>query len=247
MRDLIDLLLPAGCVSCGGWIPKGGGARPELVCAACRMRMRAGAWPRCPRCHWPRGTGRTADTTCRECEEWPETIAAARFAYELATPATDLVHGLKYEGWRALAIYMGDAMARLEDVRAQTETSTVVVPVPTTRRRLRTRGYNQAELLARRVAEVRELPMIEALERLGVTGSQTTLSREERRQNVREAFACSPAADAVRGRRVLLVDDVLTTGATVSAAADALSAAGAATVVVLTFARTVATGVREAA
>ncbi|MCA1792242.1 MAG: double zinc ribbon domain-containing protein, partial [Thioalkalivibrio sp.] len=175
-RDLIDLLLPAGCVSCGGWIPMGGATRPELVCAACRMRMRAGAWPRCPRCHWPRGTGRTADMACRECEGWPETITAARFAYELAPPATDLVHGLKYEGWRELAIYMGDVMARLDDGGPPTERSTVVVPVPTTRRRLRTRGYNQAELLARRVAEVRELPMVAALERVGATGSQTTLT-----------------------------------------------------------------------
>ena len=171
---------------------------------------------------------------------------AARFAFELASPVDDLVHGLKYEGWRELAGLMGEAVARL-DVPDQWVRNAVVVPVPTTPNRLRSRGYNQAALLAMRVADLRRLPLVNALERREGAGSQTTLTRDERRRNVRGAFAPTREAARARGRTVLLVDDVLTTGATVSEAADALSEAGVPEVVVLTFARVVPTRARDAA
>jgi predicted amidophosphoribosyltransferase len=98
-----------------------------------------------------------------------------------------------------------------------------------------------------RVADLRRLPLVNALERREGAGSQTTLTRDERRRNVRGAFAPTREAARARGRTVLLVDDVLTTGATVSEAADALSEAGVPEVVVLTFARVVPTRARDAA
>lgn len=245
-RDLMDLLLPSGCVSCGKWIPSRLDTAPDLVCAACRLRMRSGPWPRCDRCHWPKGTGRAPGTECRECADWSPSIVAARFAFELAPPVDDLVHGLKYEGWRELSELMGDAVARL-DAPVKDIRNAVVVPVPTTPDRLRSRGYNQAELLARRFAHLRRLPMVNALDRRGRAGSQTKLTRDERRRNVQGAFAPTLEAARVRGGAVILVDDVLTTGATVSAAADALSKAEVREVVVLTFARAIPARAREVA
>lgn len=183
----------------------------------------------------------------------------------------DLVHGLKYEGWRELADTMGRAMART--ARAELDApsfveayrTALVVPVPTTDRRMRDRGYNQARLLAEVVASDLDRPLAEALRRGRAPSSQTTLSPRERRENVRGAFhiaSCREglAADHERrpddregrpddpedrlavsreltGRDILLVDDVLTTGATAGEAARTLAAAGAASVQLLTFAR----------
>ncbi|MDZ7780046.1 MAG: phosphoribosyltransferase family protein [Gemmatimonadota bacterium] len=155
------------------------------------------------------------------------------------------MHGLKYEGWRELAPFMGDVMARME--LPPLTPNPLVVAIPTTPGRMRARGYNQAGLLAHRIAEVRRLPSAVALVRTGASSSQTALTPEQRRRNVRNAFAPAADADRVRGRSVLLVDDVLTTGATVSAAAEALAELEAARVGVVTFARSLSNGARRVA
>ncbi|HUG36871.1 MAG TPA: phosphoribosyltransferase family protein [Candidatus Limnocylindrales bacterium] len=237
--DLLDLLLPPGCAACKTWQPGGRGA--PLVCGRCRSRLRVAPWPRCPRCHFPRGARRVDAPDCLECREWPEALTAARYAYVLEHPADDLVHALKYEGWRELADVMGGALVDLIDsgtvvgVRAR---DPVVVPVPTTARRLARRGYNQAELLAARLAAGRDCALVHALVRAGEGRSQTALSPTERRENVRGAFAPVRAAEpTVSGADIVLVDDVLTTGATASEAAAALAAMGAASVTLVAFAR----------
>lgn len=155
----------------------------------------------------------------------------------MASPADRLVHALKYEGWPELAPLMGRSLARLEAPGSEGGRS-VVVPVPTTPRRRRARGYNQAELVARQVAHARTLPLHLALTRSADAPSQTSLSPLERRGNVRGAFA--PSEDAwgsIGDSHVLLVDDVLTTGSTASEAADTLADMGAKTVTLLAFAR----------
>jgi ComF family protein len=244
VRPLLELLLPGGCVVCRRWIPTGAaeGARPELVCGRCRSRLAVASWPRCPRCHHPRGTGREDAEDCLECREWPEELTAARYAHVLVAPASDLVHALKYEGWRELAIPMAIAMARVAPRLAASpdvaSARAMVVPVPTTARRLRERGYNQAGLLASGVAGALGLPVLEALTRARASRSQTTLAPGERRENVRGAFAPAPSgARGVAGAHVLLVDDVLTTGATAGEAARTLAHEGAVRVTLLTFAR----------
>jgi len=238
----MDLLLPAGCVACRDWIP--GGRRAPLVCARCTSLLRGAPWPRCPRCHHPRVRrpgGEAAD--CPECAAWPAALTGARYAYVLRPPADDLVHALKYEGWRELASTMGDAMAKLARRElSRTGPPDLVVPVPTTAERLASRGYNQAALLAAPVAEALGLRLMPALERAGSRASQTSLTPSERRENVRGVFApASGSEGSVRGARVLLVDDVLTTGATASEAAEALRAMGAGSVLLLTYARALAT------
>jgi predicted amidophosphoribosyltransferase len=163
--DFTDLLLPAGCISCGIWVP--GGAAAPLVCARCRTRLKVAPWPRCERCHFPSGTGRTSDLQCRGCRDWPAALSAARYAYVLAPPADDLVHALKYEGWPELAPLMASAMTPLS---VPSEGGRVlVVPVPTTATRLRARGYNQAGLLAEGYARARSLALAEPLLRAGTS------------------------------------------------------------------------------
>jgi ComF family protein len=154
----------------------------------------------------------------------------------LASPVDDLVHALKYEGWPELAASMGSDLAKVP--LAREDAASVVVPVPTTAERLRRRGYNQAELLAASFAERTGRPLCRAaLVRQAEGRSQTELTPAERRANVRGVFAPGRSHDGVVGARVLLVDDVLTTGSTASEAATALTTMGAKRVTLVTFAR----------
>jgi ComF family protein len=166
-------------------------------------------------------------------------LLATRQAVLLQGPAVRLVHGLKYEGWAALARPMGDRMARVRlPEPPDSPPRRVIVPVPTTRERVRRRGYNQAELLADEVGCRLRVAVRDALERSRSGASQTSLRPDERVENVRGVFHCARPA-WVEGAEVILVDDVLTTGATAAEAARTLHAAGAARVILLAFARAV--------
>ncbi len=236
VTDLVDLLLPTGCAACGTWLPGGAGRR--LVCPRCRARLRAAPWPRCTRCHYPSGTGRAPPVRCRECAAWPDELSAARYAYVLEPPASDLVHALKYGGWPELADEMGAGMAGLDLPLERDAGAPVVVPVPTTPERVRRRGYNQAELLARSVAARAGWSVSNALQRMHSGRTQVALHPSQRKANVRGVFSArGEEVSRVRGAQVVLVDDVLTTGATAGAAAIELVRMGARAVTLVTFAR----------
>lgn len=232
----LDLVLPSGCLCCGEWIP--GGVAASLVCGPCQARLPRAPWPRCPRCHHPSGTGRRQEPDCRMCRAWPDALSFARHAYLLAPPADTLVHALKYEGWRELAALMGPAMARVALPPVPPGVRRLAVPVPTTRARIRRRGFNQALLLAQGVAATLGLDLVEGLLRTGGGDTQVALHPSQRRANVKGVFAVREEALArLRGAHVLLVDDVLTTGATAVAAATELTRSGVSEVTLLTYAR----------
>jgi ComF family protein len=149
----------------------------------------------------------------------------------------ELVHKLKYGGWTGVAVDLAERMARLARP-CVAGVESVVVPVPLGTGRRRERGYNQSAELARALAARWKLVCVEnALARVRETVSQVRLTHDERSANVHSAFGAGPAAGAIRGRHVIVIDDVVTTAATLNACAAAALAAGAHTISYVTFGR----------
>jgi ComF family protein len=241
VRGAMDLLLPRACAVCAGLLDAGDRG---LVCGRCWARVRTLPSPRCDRCGHPRRRA-----TCSWCDLLPPYVRAARSVCWTGTgSASAIVHALKYQGWHAVAEGMADRMARLDwpsDVLAE---RTALVPVPLSPVRERERGYNQSTMLARALGGRCGLPVWDdLLRRTRATTSQTRLTPEERRSNVSDAFSATAVAsrERLRGTHLVLVDDVVTTAATLVACAAALHAGGVRIVSVVTFARAPAPGDRS--
>lgn len=207
-----------GCMVCGRGLPpenEGG------LCMACAALLEEQALEQ-------------AETEREERRPSAEGLAYVRAAYPYDGVARRLILALKFEGMRGAAEPLAETMAGL-----RTGGEELVVPVPTTRRRLRERGYNQAALLAQAVARRRGLPCAQALTREDSRAAQMTLPASGRAKNVE---GCMRADECVRGKRILLIDDVYTTGSTAREAARALREAGAESVGALVAARTLAGG-----
>jgi ComF family protein len=218
---LLDLVYPPRCAACGEQ------AEREPFCPVC-----AGAVdpvpPGCARCGLP-----GPDALCGGCRAAPPAFDAVRAGGLFGGPLADAVHAFKYGARPALARPLGAWLA----ARAPLPAGALVVSVPLARGRRIERGYDQAALLADALARAAGVPgqrARRALSRTRETPPQVGRSREERVRNVAGAFA---ATEAVAGRDVVLVDDVVTTGATADAAAAALRRAGARSVVVVALAR----------
>lgn len=220
---VLELVFPSRCLGC----ERGG----TFLCDACAADLPRADSPRCWRC-W---ATRPRFELCPACYREPPPFDGLRSPYVYQAVVRDLVRGLKYRGMTAIAETMAGLLAEaaLEfDLEAD-----VVVPVPLSGLRQRSRGYNQASELAKHLARELDAPMRpRALERIRHTAPQTrSASAVERARNVQGAFRCEDAA--VQGNRILLVDDVTTTGATLRASAEALKHGGASEVWCLTFAR----------
>lgn len=226
LRDLCDrflnLLYPPRCVGC---------RRPGAdLCAACLEQIPRVEPPFCTRC----GDRATADGLCARCRVSPLQIECIRSVAYFEGTLREALHHLKYRHRTALAGPLGDLLATYW--RQHAMSADVIVPVPLHAARLRERGYNQAALLAREMARRTGLALDgRTLVRQRATAPQVELDAEQRRENVRDAFCCS--GHALAGKRVLLIDDVCTTGATLEACAVALYEGGACSVQALTVAR----------
>jgi ComF family protein len=230
---ILDLILAPVCLGCDAIISPRDTAR--LVCARCRTCLRSPPTPQCPRCGAPRRqTGIDHDTfTCGECRMWPDALRFARSACLHEPPADRLAHQLKYRGWHALAEPLAARMSRVT-WPAEAHEPALVTAVPTTRKRMQERGYNQADQLALHYARLTQRTHAHLLQRSFATHTQTALQPAARAANVAGAFA---PGDDVTGQHVILVDDVLTTGATAAECARTLAAAGACCIRLITFAR----------
>lgn len=214
---ILSYVAPHECLGCQ--------AEGSLLCTGCRLMLPT-VPPRCYRCHALSAGYRT----CEACRRSSALYAvAARTVHQGA--AKQLVWKLKFEGAQAAAKDMAALLAPLLD----TESRLLIVPVPTATSRRRQRGYDQAVLLARAVAVRTHLAYVPALSRMG-QHHQVGANRQQRVTQLQGAYHCVRPG-SVRGRHVVLIDDVVTTGATLEAAAKALKEAGALRVSALVFTR----------
>jgi ComF family protein len=215
---MLGVLYQVTCAACGADLPLAGG-----VCRFCRewLPLRG---PLCPRCGWPLTQSLSA---CGECARRKRpALKAARSLFWLDEASRALIHRVKYQGrFEYLDLFAPEIARRFA---AFFDGHPVVVPVPLHPARLTRRGFNQAEWLSRTVARHAGLPLdVDGLRKVRATRSQARLSAAERGRNVRGSFAWRSARTP---ERVLLVDDIYTTGATLQAAARALRGAGVAEV-----------------
>jgi ComF family protein len=249
LTHVTNFLYPPRCAVCGD---RFGLAAEGRVCATCLARVEKIRAPICAICGGPMQSANANSATaieaaasesrCTDCVDRPPNFARAR-AVARYRPAAESDHrslpslirrhkyGLDQSLQKALGEFLG------QELPFSTADCDLVIPVPLHRRRLWWRGFNQAALLARTIARRLDKPLeLGALVRVRMTPPQTDQDHDARRRNVRRAFSVARPV-RIKGRRVLLVDDVMTTGATVDECARVLIAAGAARVDVLTLAR----------
>lgn len=208
-------------------------------CDACRANITDIASPICSKCGIPFVSREGDDHTCSECLVEKKYFRKARAFGVYDGSLMEAIHLLKYKGKIALARPLSACVMKTFLQFWNTSDIDLLVSVPLHLKRLRERGFNQAHLLITRWADSRQIPSDGvALSRTRWTSPQTGLSREERHRSVKGAFSVLHP-DRISGRRILLVDDVYTTGATANECARVLMSAGAEFVDVLTLARTV--------
>ncbi len=226
----LDWIFPPSC---------GGCSQPGYRwCAACQQQIVRVAEPICSRCGDPlkpyQVRGETTEPLCMDCQANPPSYQALRSYGIFAGPLRDALHRLKYQR----DIGMGEALSKhiielYNDLKWDID---LITPVPLSQKRARERGYNQTALLARPLAYALRKPYLpEIMHRSRETRSQVGLTAIERHENVKDAFTAD--YNQVNGKAVLVIDDVMTTGSTISACAQALRTAGASVVYALTLAR----------
>ncbi len=233
---VVHFTLPRICAGCERHLA----GEEGMVCGLCWSRLPVLPHPQCDRCGHPR-----ADTECKWCELLPPYVRAVRsVCWMPVEPASGIVHALKYGGWHKTAPEIAARMARVSWPLDVLRERTMLVPVPLARSRLRERGYNQSALLAASLSGHWGIPARnDCLERIRATRTQTELDPDERHANVSGSVRFHSRENAaLRGAHVVLVDDVVTTAATLNECARALYEGGARIISYVTFGRAKSAG-----
>ncbi|MFC3050620.1 ComF family protein [Kordiimonas pumila] len=231
VKALIAFALPHRCPECGVKVSEHG-----FLCVTCWGDVQVLAPPFCVRCALPFDySTEIAEPVCAACLQYNPAFDWARAAVSYEGLGRSLVLKLKHGGTSMIV----PVMARMMAGSVRQLQATLIIPVPLHRWRFLKRRFNQSQLLAERIAEYLDVPVnVFALKRRKATLSQASFSRKKRFKNVRGAFEVPPEMKAVvKGQHIMLVDDVLTTGATAASCAKALKKAGALSVGVVAFAR----------
>ena len=213
-----------------------------IVCNLCWTRLPHLPSPQCQRCGHPLQSG-----SCRWCELLPAYVRAVRsVCWMPVEPASGIVHALKYEGWENVADGIAERMSRLAWPRDVIDERTALVPIPLGSARKRQRGYNQSALIARGLGRRWRIPVWEdVVERSRETASQTRLTPEQRLDNVASSFRVDvQRQELLRDAHIVIVDDVVTTAATLNTCAKLLFEKGARIISYVTFGRAHASGDR---
>ncbi|MGE5507748.1 MAG: ComF family protein [Chitinophagales bacterium] len=238
--NLLDLLWPAPPLCPGCWQPAPR-TEPGRLCRRCRERLVVLRPPVCRRCGRPAG----GEDECRQCAGRPRTFVEARAAGPYEGELKRLVHRFKFRRELALREPLGLLLAETFRAWPELRAAELLIPVPLSAERRAERGFNQAEELARVAGRALRLPAVmDALVRERGGPAQSRRSRHDRERGAAGAFRVARPG-ALAGARVLLVDDVLTTGATAEACSQAMLKAGASRVSVLTLATTLAHGLGD--
>jgi ComF family protein len=232
LEAAVSLLYPAVCTICGENVRAG-----EYLCNRCEAKAVRIVAPFCQKCSQPFDGSITSEFTCANCAHRTIYFDAAVSAYRGRGIVREMIHEFKY----GRQIHLRHLVARwlqaaLDDERIRGSRFDIIVPVPLHAARQRERGFNQASLLATLLSAQTSIPSKAVLERIRYTTTQTALDRSERMENLHNAFRLRKNVD-VRSLRVLLIDDVLTTGSTLSECARVLKRAGALSVHAATAAR----------
>ncbi|MFC1902557.1 ComF family protein [Chloroflexota bacterium] len=219
----LDLLFPRWCIGCG--------KEGDFLCRSCCQSLPRIMPPLCPRCGRPQPSG----TLCPGCITWQAEIDGIRSPFRFDGLLRQAIHQLKYRNIRAMAISLANLLH--EYIVANPVSGEVLAPVPLHQKRLRERGYNQSSLLARELGKLIGFPVVDdcLIRQRHASPQAKTSNVIERQRNVAGAFTCRD--ERLRGKQILLIDDVATSGATLDACATVLKAAGAASVWALVLAR----------
>src|SRR5438309_9855105 len=232
LEAAVSLLSPPICTLCGGKIRAG-----EYLCEQCEAKAMRIVAPFCQQCSEPFDGAIATVFTCANCAHRTIYFDAAVSAYRGRGIVRQIIHEFKYGRQIHLRHLVACWLyAALDDERLRVSRFDIIVPVPLHATRQRERGFNQASLLAALLSAQTSISSKPVLERIRYTTTQTALDRSERMENLHNAFRLRKNAD-VRGLRVLLIDDVLTTGSTLSECARVLKRAGALSVHAATAAR----------
>ena len=233
LKGLVDVVFPPQCMACGAVLRD----KSLPLCFPCFSQIKFIRSPLCPHCGHPYAEPTEQDHLCGDCLLAAPAFLTARALGQYESVLLDVIHRFKYGGKVSLGERLGELMAQFTYPSFLIKDYSLVIPVPLHPRRLRQRGFNQALILAREIARCFSLRLdISSLRRIVCTEPQVGLGRERRNLNIKGAFSVTDPG-RIKGEKIILVDDVYTTGSTAKECARTLMKNKAERVAVLTLAR----------